>query len=482
MHPSVLYRPFLTLLFACSFAGTAACVDDLQADAGSQDAGWQDAGSQDAGSQDAGSQDAGVSTAKPNILLIIADDLGVESSVCYSDNPAPAPNLLAFCDEAVVFDNVWSSPICSPTRAGMLTGRHSFRTGIGEQLTPQNDLEIDANEWTLPRVLDAANSGYAHASFGKWHLGGDAQNPNAMGWGHFSGLLDGALSDYERWEKIENGISQNITTYATTEITNDTIDWIAAQSTPWLAWVAYTAPHTPFHLPPADLHTQQLVGTADDIMTNPEGYFHAAVEALDTEMARLLDSLPEDVRNNTTVIFIGDNGTTAQVSEKPAPRAKGSLYQGGIHVPLMIWGAGVQSGGRRDASLVNSLDLYATILNLAKVDLTTTVGDSMQLDARSLTFALAGDASTEPGSTYILAELFGTVSPASKQGETIRDAQYKLMQLSSGATRFYDLSVDPNEANVLNAANRNESQQSAFERLTQTLASWTSSPDSPRAD
>ncbi len=475
----------LSIASACSSSEARPDAATPEADGGvtHDAAGLSDAGSsQDAG----GAHDTGVAydagagqpAASPNILLLIADDFGVESSVCYSATPSPAPRLAAFCPQAVVFDHAWSSPTCSPTRAGVLTGRHSFRTGIGEQHTRSNGLALGAGEWTLPRVLDAAGKGYAHANFGKWHLGGDDRRPNDMGWGHFSGITSGAIPDYERWTKVTDGASESVTTYATTEIVDDALQWIGAQSTPWLAWVAFNAPHSPFHLPPAGLHTQNLSGDAADIAANPEPYYDAAVEALDHEIGRLIDSLEADVRDNTTVIFIGDNGTPGQVSEYAAPRAKESLHEGGVHVPMMIWGAGVRSAGRSSA-LVSTTDLFATILDLAGVEDLGSITGTTALDSQSLGFALEGAAG---GSRYILSELFGSVVAADKQGKTIRDAQHKLIEFSDGRTRFYDLARDPTGASAINAGNRTVDQQAAFDRLAGVLGAWTASPDAPRAE
>ena len=106
----------------------------------------------------------------PNVLLIIADDLGVDASQCYSvgsDLP-PMPNLSHLCKRGVVFDNMWSAPVCSPTRATILTGRYGFRTGVGSAVTGRGTNAIKLNEWTLPKALskETANT-YAHALIGK---------------------------------------------------------------------------------------------------------------------------------------------------------------------------------------------------------------------------------------------------------------------------------------------------------------------------
>lgn len=414
--------------------------------------------------------------AQPNVLLLIADDFGVESSVCYADNPAPAPRLEAFCDEAVVFDNAWSSPICSPTRAGILTGRHSFRTGIGEQVTGQNGLEIADSEWTLPKALDAADSGYATANFGKWHLGGNVNKPNTMGWDHFSGLLVGGVGQYDDWTKTTNGVGEDVSTYATTENVNDALSWIDQQTDPWLTWIGFNAPHTPFHLPPSHLHTQDLSGTPTDISANPENYYAAAVEALDTEIGRLIDSLDADTRDNTTIIFIGDNGNPGQVSSYGQGTAKGSIHEGGVHVPMMVWGAGVEDGGRRSDALVGTVDIFATVLELAGVDVAAETPVGVQIDAKSFAHTLEHESGQNE---YLLVEVFGIETNDNREGKAIRDDQHKVIVFDDGRTRFYDLDAEPRGETSINAANRTAAENAKFDELTAVLAAWTASPDAP---
>jgi len=111
-------------------------------------------------------------------------------------------------------------------------------------------------------------------------------------------------------------------------------------------WLAYVAPHSPFHLPPEDLHTQDLSGDANDIRDNPRDYYLAAVEAMDTEIGRLLDAMPADTLDNTMIVFIGDNGTPRSVIDVAAferTHGKGSLYEGGMRVPLVVAGSWCQS-------------------------------------------------------------------------------------------------------------------------------------------
>ena len=286
---------------------------------------------------------AGAASAQQrNVLLIIADDFGTDSHSLYNSSPgavlAPTPNINALKTTGVQFRNAYALPTCSPTRATMLTGRHPFRHGVTTAVTA-NDGQLAAGEFTLPRAF-AANSGlgYSLAHFGKWHLtvGTNIANDpaNIAGWPHYAGCLTGTLvggangtGTYTAWTKTINGVTgatNGTTTYATTDVTNDALAWIGARGrNPWFAWVAYNAPHTPFHKPPNDLHTYDTTVTnwanlpINNTAANQRTHYSAAVQAMDTEIGRLLNGLSPVVRENTWIIFIGDNGTTNQINQTP---------------------------------------------------------------------------------------------------------------------------------------------------------------------
>ena len=159
-------------------------------------------------------------TATPrNVLILLADDLGVDSLAAYgegSDFPI-TPNIDVLAQNGVLFRNVWSYPMCSPTRATIQTGRYGFRTGIGFVLSIKQWLRLA--EITLPEMLDMGSSGYSHAAFGKWHLGSGVLAPNDQGYSHYDGALTAQFQppfSYYRWVRLVNGVESLSTTYATT--------------------------------------------------------------------------------------------------------------------------------------------------------------------------------------------------------------------------------------------------------------------------
>lgn len=300
----------------------------------------------------------------PNILLVIADDMGLDATPGYSiGNIKPnMSNLQGMIGHGIRFNNVWSNPTCTPTRATMLTGKYGFRTNILKV-----DDVLPTSEVSLQTFIDnTTNNTYNHAVIGKWHLSRSATHPNDIGINHFAGLLGGGVQSYNNWSLTVNGQTSSQTNYTTTKFTDLAIEWINQQTQPWFLWLAYNAPHTPFHLPPAHLHSQGALSTDQaSIDANPTPYYMAALEALDSEFGRLLNAMPIEEKNNTIIIFIGDNGTPNQVvQEYPNRRAKGSIYQGGVNVPMIISGKGVTRQNEIENALINTTDLFATIADI----------------------------------------------------------------------------------------------------------------------
>ena len=378
---------------------------------------------------------------KPNVLLIIADDMGLDASRCYNvgNDQAPMPVLETLCGQGMVFDSAYAAPTCSPTRATIMTGKYGFRTGVGAAITQKGGAGLSANETSLFDVL--SGNGYAGAVIGKWHLAGaedGLDHPAQLGVTNYYGTYKGAVRDYSHWDGVENGKLIEVDGYATTVFTDRAIGWIAAQQKPWFLWLAYNAPHAPFHLPPADLHSATgLVDDAGEIRRDPLPYYNAMLEAMDTEIGRLLASMPANVRADTMVVFIGDNGTPGKVAGGfyGARGAKGGIFEGGTHVPLIVQGPGV-TAGRSDA-LVNSTDLFATIAALSG-------GHPQTPDAIDLAPAFGGG-STARQHVYI--EHFSESPPSGPDvyGWAIRDARYKLVAVQDMPQMLFDLDADPLE-------------------------------------
>jgi arylsulfatase A-like enzyme len=410
-----------------------------------------------------------------NILLIIADDFGADSFPLTATGGTlpPMPNITALKNSGVLFSNAYAHPTCSPTRASLLTGRHPFRTGIGAQLVGASSPQLAASEFTLPDAFAANPSlGYSLAMFGKWHLNSGANvndTPRTIGgWPSFAGTIIGAIPDYSAWTKVTNNVSTASTTYATTDVADDVISFITTRpsGTPWFAWAAFNAPHTPFHVPPAGLHSY---GTP----TTNRGMYEAACQALDTEVGRILANVN---LANTNVIFIGDNGTPQQVIQTPytAAHSKETIYEGGIRVPLVIAGPAVASPNRTSTTRVHAVDLYSTILEMADINVSATQPGANVIDSRSL-MPILKNVATETRSVF--SQEFSADLATSISGRAITDhAGYSLLSFDDGREELYNTATDVNQTTNLLGTTISAAAQAAYVSLKTQLASYQIAP------
>lgn len=321
-----------------------------------------------------------------NVLLILADDLGVDQVGSYARNyPCPqcvtphadpcTPNLDALADGGVRFTNAWSSPLCTPSRAQLLTGKRASQLGLGVviELGPPG---MNPDETTIADLVPL------NGAFGKWHLADVVQgwsHPLDCGFFPFLGTMwnlnpppeDGpTYFDWRKYDGLNAPVQQM--TYATTETTDDAIAWLNQLNTaagPWFLYVSYHAPHAPRHCPappsPPNACSNDFWGSCPNC-----GYAqevcetHAMTQALDHEVGRLLAQVDH---TDTVVIFAGDNGTPQPAAHEPFPvsHAKATLYQGGINVPLIV--SAPDAAPSEVHSLVHLSDVLATVTDLTQV-------------------------------------------------------------------------------------------------------------------
>ena len=372
----------------------------------------------------------GVEVTKPNILLVIADDMGKDATPNFSEGTIKPnmPTLQSLMNSGITFDNFWSYPVCTPTRASILTGKYGVNTNVIDVGDP-----ISTAETSLQSYINSnTNNDYATSIIGKWHLSNSATDPITMGIDYFAGIVNGGVGDYFNWNFNENGTASNSRTYTTTKLTDIAIDWVDDQTKPWFLWMAYNAPHTPFHLAPTELHSQGNLPTDEaSINANPIPYYMSAIEAMDTELGRFLSNLSSEERANTVIIFIGDNGTPGKVAQNPYSRltVKGTLYQGGVNVPMIVSGVDVTRAGEREDALIQTTDLFATIANIT--------GVSVSEIHNSKSFYPQLTSATNDGRSFVYTEIV--------DGYAIRNATYKLMKYDNGDEELYNLVQDPYE-------------------------------------
>ena len=332
---------------------------------------------------------------------------------------------------------------------------------------------IRLEEFTIPKALDElAPVAYRHANIGKWHLAyrpnGGPDNPNQMGYQHFEGLLRGGVPNYYQYTKVVNGLEEMVDNYVTTDTVDDAINWLNSGDGPWFLWMGFNAPHAPFHTPPAELHQQNLPLGESCPDGSERTCYLASIEALDAEIGRLLQTINDPNFERTHVIFVGDNGTPGQVIETyRSEQSKNTLYQGGIHVPLIIAGPQVTQPGRRVDAVVDISDLYPTILQLAGANPPENTPFGEAIDGVSLLPYLR-EPNTEPIRHFILSELLHSAQ-SSQEGRAIRDQQYKLIRWFEGGDALFDLAADPIEANDPLSQPFNDVQQAAYDRLSTEL-------------
>lgn len=409
--------------------------------------------------------EGGAAAEPPNILLIIADDYGAEAASLYpglsgETGQAPVPNIEALARNGLVFDDAWASPVCSPTRGTIVSGLYGYRTGV----TTVGNVLPTSTVTLFDRIAADSPVNYEQALFGKYHLGGGSIDPRPggsfpqaanilqhvrdLGITTYRGILGGGLTDYFNWTTFDiNGPALANTTYATTALTDYAIDFIHQHRTrkpdePWFLYQAYNGPHaanggnSPYQVPPRELHHTDLSSVGDPkpgtYATNVPVY-QANIQALDTEIGRLLGEVD---LTNTVVVFIGDNGVPDPVKDKNGGlrAAKGSAYEGGVRVPLVVAGAGVTRRGREDQLFVTT-DLYATILSLAGVPVSH-VNNSYSITP------LLTDAAASSGRQHSFTEVS---SGTNNRTYAVKDKRFKLLSTTTRQYELYDLVADPSE-------------------------------------
>lgn len=376
-----------------------------------------------------------------NVLLVVLDDVGAYDIGAYklAQNAPHTPTINALAAEGVRFTRAWSNPLCSPSRASMMTGLYPFRTGVGDNLARQGDsfpLPVDIPN--LPTWL-RDEAGYTTAAIGKWHLSTDRHpqgaTPLSYGFDRYIGqptnLLDveseGEVvsTSYYRWHEWRDGYRWNEGYLTDTEV-DDAVTTMADLPSPWFLYVAVHAAHLPLEVPP---DTPTPAGG----WTGRQQYV-AILEDVDAQLARLLDAVPP----NTTVVVVGDNGmpNNLSVPDFDGADTKGSVMEGGVRVPLIVRSPWVTRPGVVVDALVHLVDLLPTFADIAHAP----VGDALDLDGRSLAPFLADPraADTRPVVYSERYEPSGDPALATLRAQAVRDTRYKLTRVD-GVDACFDL-------------------------------------------
>lgn len=379
---------------------------------------------------------------KPNFIIILADDMGYGDASCYG-GWIKTPGLEQLASEGLKFTDFHSSGIvCSPTRAGLLTGRYQQRVGVpgviyADPKHPTHDLGLDPEEITISKLLKS--NGYTTAIFGKWHLGYDKKfNPVHHGFDLFRGYVSGnidyishydRMGEYDWWENLSHFKEDG---YSTHLITNHAVEFIRENKNhPFFLYIAHEAVHSPFQAPNDPI--QRGPEKVDNLSKGDikETYYKMMVE-MDKGIAEILNTIKINrIAENTVIFFFSDNGAAKQGSNHPLRGYKNTVWEGGHRVPAIAWWPGKIAAGTESDQLSISLDLMPTILDLAGVD--TPAG--YKSDGISLKSHL------KTGEDLGNRKLFWN-------GLAMRDGNWKLV-LDDHMPRLYDLKSDVEEAKDL---------------------------------
>ncbi len=404
---------------------------------------------------------------RPNVLMIVLDDLGWRDLGCYGGEFYETPAIDRFATEAVRFTAAYSNgPNCAPSRASLMTGRVPPRHGIHtvqsasrgptearRLLVPKNRTTLEAEEWTLAEAL--AGAGYDCASMGKWHLG---PTPATQGFssnvgGNERGHPKSYFSPYENAD-LEDGPEGE---HLTARLSQEAVEFLAApREEPFFLYLSYFAVHTPVQGRP-DLVRKYREKKGDSEERLPRPPYAAMVEAVDSGIGEVLGALERlGLAESTLVVLLSDNGGHGrQTSMLPLRGSKGMLYEGGIRVPMLLrWPGRVEAGVTSDLPIQGS-DWFPTILEAAGI----TPPDRLQLDGASLLAPLAGE---QDLSQRTLGWHFPAYLEAYAQGDgpwrttpvgALRKGRYKLLEFfEDGRRELYDLEQDPGEEHDLAAA------------------------------
>jgi arylsulfatase len=396
------------------------------------------------------------SAARPNIILVMPDDVGYGDYKCLGNPVMSTPVVDAFKKESLLFTQFHVSPTCSPCRSALMSGRHEFKNGVTHTILERERMSLKT--FTLAQMLKSV--GYTTGIFGKWHLGDEeAYRPESRGFdevyihgcGGIGQTYAGSCGDAPGNTNINpalwhNGKWEKTTGYCTDLFFDQAVKWMDARrdaKDPFFAYIPLNAAHGP-HVVPEEYYKQYLGKPGVDPDT---AKFFGMLENIDTNFGKLLAKLKEwGIEDNTLVIFIGtDNGGTSGVKIFNAGMkgSKGTAYQGGTRAPCFFrWPAGGVKGGAECDALSAHLDIFPTLAEIAGATLSDEV--KKQVEGRSLLPVLK-DPKAEWADRMLVHHVGrwprGKSAEAKYSNCAIQNSRFTLVD----NRELYDLKADPGE-------------------------------------
>lgn len=407
--------------------------------------------------------EAGPSPRRPNVVLVITDDQGWGDLGCHGNPQIHTPRLDALATESLELERFHVCPVCSPTRATLLTGRYNYRTGVVDTFMGRSLMQ--PGEITLAEIL--RDAGYRTGIFGKWHLGDnfplratdqgfqDALTLKGGGIGQPSDPPGG--DHYQDPTLYRNGVARKTKGYVTDLLTDGAMEFIEAnRSRPFFAWVSYNAPHTPLETPE---------GYLDRYKDLPEttAKVYAMVSNIDHNVGRLLKKIGDlGLERDTIFVFMTDNGPQQDRYNGGMRGKKGTVFDGGIRVPFFMRWPGRIEPGRRIDRVTAHVDVLPTLLEACGV-----AAPPVKLDGRSFLPLALGTSSDWPDRTLFFQWHRGD-EPELGRDCAARTERWKMVrQQPKTKPLLFDLLADPLEKSDVAAAN-----PEVVARLNVSLEAW----------
>lgn len=379
----------------------------------------------------------------PNVVIIITDDQGYGDMAAHGHPLLSTPHLDQLHDTSTRLERFYVSPVCSPTRASLLTGRYNYRTGVVDTFVGRSMMH--ASEKTLAEYLQEA--GYRTGIFGKWHLG-DNYPLRALDQGFEEALLHqgggiGQPSDPPETSYFDPILQHNGETvqregFCTDIFTDATIDFMERhQDEPFFAYLATNAPHSPF-VAPEEYKQPYLDAGLDDRLAA----FFGMITNIDDNVGKVLATLDDlGIRKNTLFIFLTDNGTAVPSQDEayagPFRGRKGTVYEGGIRVPCFLHWPGTTAAGQTVGALSAHIDIVPTVLAALELD----APEHAHWDGVNLWPVLQGEAAGDTDRHVVLQWHRGN-APEAFRGSAVVGQRWKLVE----GVELYDLQADPLES------------------------------------
>ncbi|MGC6499967.1 MAG: arylsulfatase B [Henriciella sp.] len=376
---------------------------------------------------------------RPNIIFVMVDDMGW-NDLGYQGSEILTPNIDELAASGLKLNRMYAYPICSPTRAALMTGQNPIRYGVDGPM--ENDAQLDASLTLLPEYLKA--EGYDTWLVGKWHLGmGDvAAMPQNRGFDHFYGHLGGFIDFYTHvyfggldWQR--NGTSVREEGFATQLLTNEAIKLISEgrSDNPFFMFLSYNAPHTPLQYPPSTPEDYSEIADAD------RRVYAQMMSNLDEDLGRLRSTLQsEGIQEDTLIVFMSDNGGNVEAGAHNGDLrgSKGDVLEGGVRVPaFIVWPGQIEPGQVSDQPVFVQ-DWLPTLITIAGGE------QPLGLEGQNVWPALPSDERSQDSIPVIV----GT-----EKQKAVFDWPYKLIQANGhdGEHQLFNVVADPRETTDLAA-------------------------------